>query len=170
MPPVISAPSNLTVLVGAPDPRQAWSAVGAVSNNDARLSAFQVRRPVSVSTANFHVQTQSGNIDLGIYVDDGAGNLTRLVMTGSFSCPSAVGHTQALQSTVLLTPGLRYYGATAFSTTATKLYGSSMGVTSTFDAAERLECLIASSFPLPATLTFDTTTSDSVSGPFLLFT
>lgn len=117
-----------------------------VTANKATYIAFQVFRPVTVSIVRFYVQVQSGNLDFGI-TDD---SFTRLASTGSFACPSAAAHTQALSASVALVPGTRYYRVAAVDNTTAALMQEASPWSVLTGLAYPLVGGRAASFPIPA--------------------
>lgn len=148
----LSTVKPIDLWIGAPDPRQAWAAVGP-GTTLGYFVAFQVFRPVTVTTARFHVDTQAGSMDLGIYSDDGAGNLTLVASTGSFSTPAAGAASRALTASASLVPGVRYYTALRVNG-ASSFYRTATGVNSGYLSDEKLASAWATAFPLPSTTTF----------------
>lgn len=160
--PVSQAP-QLDLAVMSVDPRRVWTNT-AVSANVAYVSAFQVRRPVTVTTAAFHVGTQNGNLDIGIY-SGAIGALTRLGSTGTFACPAAGVQSQALTASVTLVPGVRYFGAVAGNGTAA-LYAVANTASSVMQSIGLMGSA-ATSFVLPASL--DASAATSTRAYFLVF-
>lgn len=126
------------------------------------LQAFTVFASHTVQTCFFRVSAQSGNIDIGIYNDSG----TRLGSSGSTACP-VVQNTasKAMTGTVSLVPGVRYWAAIACDNTTASfsaINGTVVGLPVVTGYPVRT--LVATSFPLPSSLTIgDGTTSTSAS-------
>lgn len=125
--------------------------VDLVVANRAMLWPFTVDTEVTVSQVKYRVQTQSGNIDFGLYDD----SLSRLTSTGSIVCPAAGAASSSLTTSVTLKPNELYYAGFAQDNTAVRIYGwlppsgYSSGDfigTSVFRRGE-------SSMPLPSTFT-----------------
>jgi hypothetical protein len=112
---------------------------------------FVLHEPMVVQRmAVFNALTATGNVDVGIYTEDG----TRLVSAGS----TAMSGTVAIQSfsiSITLAPG-RYYMALAFSSASANIKAATTSLGSTY-ACGILQ--MASAFPLPATATFAAPTS-----------
>jgi hypothetical protein len=124
------------------------------SANSARLDAFQVRRPVVVSTAWFRVVTQSGNMDIGIYSD--AGSL--FASTGSFAVPAAapsLSRAFAAGAGVILVPGVRYWRGFACDN-AVAVFLNYVGVQTPAPPGYITSGAVAASFPLPPTIAIPT--------------
>jgi len=140
----------LDLWVGAPNPGVGTTS-GTLAANAAYLICFQVFRAVTVSNTIIKVATQSGNIDVGIYSSDGT-TATRLGSTGSIACPAvSVRSVNALTAGVDLVPGTRYFAAFA-ADNATASLGIVTGLTPMVNPAT-YGGSIATSFPLPATIT-----------------
>lgn len=121
----------------------AWTA-----NNDAYFIPFEIWETIVVQYMFIWNVTPSGNIDLGIYSEDG----TRLASTGSTAL-SGSNTTQGIALSATLAPG-KYYMAAACSTTG---YTPAIVTTGVIELtrARAGGCLtMASAFPLPATATF----------------
>lgn len=110
---------------------------------------FWVDRPTTINRLLINVAVQSGNIDLGIYDDDGAGGSpgTRLVSTGSFACPG-VARQAITCSTTVLQPGRYWSALVADNITASFTYVPLV----TLRPAMVTRYNKASSFPLPTSL------------------
>lgn len=130
--------------------------VGVAANNDVNYCAFQVFRPVTVTTAVIQVITQSGNLDIGIL--DSSGN--RLASTGSFACPAAGTISQALTASLALSPSTFYYAAVAMDNTTARVNGVSIASSSLGRlgsvTGNSLTIKNTTSFPIPATNPVDT--------------
>lgn len=121
--------------------------------NQARLSAVTVSRAITTSTMTTRIGIASGNIDAGIYDDNG----NRLASTGSIACPTAaVTVTLTLTSSVTLSSGQRYWFALCADNTTVTF--SAKGATGTPPSvAGRINTgTVSSSFPLPATIVLPT--------------
>ena len=156
--PVYGGSGPLNLVVGV-SPFAVQAALG-LSANFGWFAAFQVLRPATATNAAFQVTTQNGNLDLGIYQDDGAGNLTRIASTGSFACPAAGYASRALTAPVALVPGVRYYAAIATDSASAAVYAGATG--GGLGSGARMSCYIPSSFPLPASRTFDAVVAHSL--------
>ena len=147
--PISETPPAPDIVIGN-DPRTitTTSTLGA---NYAILNAFSVTRAVTVSTAYFFVQTQSGNIDFGIY--DGDGN--RLASTGSTACPVAGKASIALTAPVTLVPGQVYYLAYAVNNAVASIQKANlmtMNLPPMLGGTRYPMVQAATSFPLPAAI------------------
>ena len=95
--------------------------------------------------------TASGNVDAGLYADDG----TRIVSSGS-TAQSGTSAPQFFDITdIIISPG-RYYLAVAMDTTGGTLFRSNPSVIREQQIGMAKQ---ASAFPLPATATFATVTA-----------
>lgn len=86
---------------------------GLLTQNAAHLVNVRVGKPLPVTTAEFYVTVQNGNINAGLFSFDGT-NFVLLASTGS----TAVGAANAVQSVALTTgytlqPGVDYWVALA---------------------------------------------------------
>jgi hypothetical protein len=143
-----STPIAQTHLPGIVSPNIA----GALVANTAYLIPIpNVTIPVSVTRLSFYVDTQSGNMDLGIYYSDDEATFTRLFSQGSFAVPAAGVQVKTIAAQTL-TPvaGRRwYYGIAADNATA-RFYGANPPTVNNFPVGAYLK---ATSFVLPASLT-----------------
>jgi hypothetical protein len=103
-----------------------------------------------ISTLSYVVNTQSGNLDIGIYYSDDKGVTFRLVVsTGSFAMPAAGAQTKAITQTVLTpVPGRRWYTACSINNITARVLNHP-GAPATFS----IGYLKTSTFPLPTTIT-----------------
>jgi hypothetical protein len=146
--PVSETPAPLNLFVGSIDPRLALTSAVPVQNA-ANLYAFQVTRPVTVTTATVTVGVANGNVDLGIYSGPAGGTGTWLGSTGSTAVVgSNAKQTISLTAPVTLVPGVRYWAALAADGATVQFYGftSSAAVDGTL-----LSIVRGASFPLPTT-------------------
>lgn len=150
--PVISTATVECIQVQAPGTWNVSTAAWPAANT-AYFMPFTVEQPFTVTQIFTYTQTSSGNIDMGIYAEDG----TRLTSTGS-TAASGTNTVQAVDITdITLTPG-RYYLAMAVDNTTHSAYRWSNNFGLEFQRATG--CFqMASAFPLPATATFATLTS-----------
>lgn len=124
----------------------------AVGNQAVTLTSFIIEEYQTFNNVAFYIGVQSGNVDVGIYDDDGASGSagTRLVSAGSTACPVSGAALIAITSTTLA-PGM-YWAALEFDNgTAEAWYLSTNYFRNPFgdtrcDATPGV-------FPLPATLT-----------------
>lgn len=144
----LSRPRLLNQFVGAAAPQQI-NASGVGVANTAYVARFQVNRPVVVSTVRFAVFAQSGNLDFALLDDSG----TRLASTGSIACPGGGAHTRSLTASVQLVPGRFYWQVVAADNEVAQIgYVSNPSNGAMAGAAES----VASSFPIPASLSIPT--------------
>lgn len=119
----------------------AWPAA-----NRALFVPFVIHEPFVVQKmAVYNATTAAGNVDIGIYTEDG----TLLVSSGS-TAMAGTSTQQTFSISKTLAPG-RYYMAIAFSSTSAILRASTTSLAST-QLSGVLQ--MASAFPLPATATF----------------
>lgn len=124
--------------------------------NIARYYPVLVPEPTIVTKIAVRIGTSSGNLDLGIYDEQGV----RLVSSGS-TAMAATSTMQVIDITdTLLTPGVYYLAIAVDNTTASfnninNSTGPLAGACSMMGIRQE-----ASAFPLPATATFAATTSD----------
>lgn len=147
-PTILSLPWTFTALV----------TLTAVSGTG-YMTTVLVERTISINRVFCHIAVASGNIDVGIYDDDGTSGapLTRLVSSGAVACPAAGPAAVAVADTVL-TPG-RYYAAISFNnSTAQFRYGDCQDGSPAI-TVPRYDT--ASSHPLPATISGTPTPSSS---------
>jgi hypothetical protein len=126
---------------------------GALVANTAYLIPIpNVTIPVSISRLGFFVDTQSGNMDLGIYYSDDEATFTRLFSQGSFAVPAAGAPTAKAIAAQTLTPvaGRRWYYAVAADNAVAKFYGANATTVNNFAVGAYFK---AASFVLPASLT-----------------
>jgi hypothetical protein len=95
---------------------------------------------MTVDKIRIWVHTQNGNIDVGIYDNEG----TKIVSTGAFACPAAGFHLITIAKTVLL-PGPKYLAISSDSAT-TEFYSPTNLTAGAFNTG-----YAATSHPLPAT-------------------
>lgn len=103
-----------------------WWAINSdlIDTNAAARAAFYPFVPLlarTVTTFNFYVGTQNGNLDMGIY----DASRTKLASTGSFACPAIGIQTRAIAAagSVALVAGNLYYIAYLPDGTTAKLRG-----------------------------------------------
>lgn len=138
----VAPPLPFNDWVGPNDPR-ILSSSAVVTANRTYLMAFSVRSPVTVSTANCEIVTQSGNMAMGIYDASGV----RLATTGSVATPVAGLASLALTASITLVPGVRYFAAIQFdNAVAAVAYFSSNAAN--LSAALALNTFVANTFPL----------------------
>lgn len=127
--------------------------------NIAVLILVRVDRPITVAKLRVRVQTQSGNLDLGIYSSDGT-TATRLGSMGSTAVAAAGVQTCTLATPIVLSPGTDYYIALAVDNGTVTFYGGAAGASDIGIIGNRLIHFTAS-FPLPATLTLASAVSSN---------
>lgn len=128
-----------------------------VSSNDAVFSPIvPLTANVTLASITIHVETPSGNIDIGIYEWDGT-TMSRIVSTGATDASGfSSNSTKTLDITnIPLYRGTRYFFAVAADNTTLSL-GRFSGVTAD-TPSQSIESIVAfykgSSYPLPATVT-----------------
>lgn len=128
----------------------AWPAA-----NDAIFVPFVIQYPVLIKRLfSLNGGTASGNIDVGIYTQDGI-----LIISAGSTAQSGTNTAQFFNVTdFILTPG-RYYFACAKDDTTGTVFRANLSVI-------RNQCIgvakMASAFPLPATATLATPTSGNL--------
>jgi hypothetical protein len=132
--------------VGAFDPRGWGTAAGGVANY-AYGSRFTVTAPVVVSKVGFHVVTQNGNIDLGLYKADG---VTRLGHCGSTALAAPGKQEVSLLVPVLLIPGVFYWEDAVFDGSGTIM---ACAPTNGLEVRSAGNSLANNAMPLPDPLT-----------------
>ena len=137
------------VWIGPGDPRST-ALLGTNTANTAYLTAFQVFRAVSVTKIVGRIGTASGNVDFGLYSSDGT-TATLLNATGSIACPTAAVRVINTVTSTALSPGVTYFVAVAFDNATATLakLGQVVGPSNVLFQGGK----IASSFPLPASVT-----------------
>jgi hypothetical protein len=133
-----------------PVPILDFAGSGAIGANAMESTLAVVQRPTAVNRVLFYVTTSSGNVDVGIYDDDGTGGGpgTRLVSSGSVPCP-APGAAAVTITTTLLAPGRYWAALVPDNGTADFRYGADRLGIRAFTPTRASK---ASSFPLPATI------------------
>lgn len=119
--------------------------------NYVNLTLLLVERKINVNKFGLYVANASGNIDVGIYDDDGTSGApaTKLVSLGSTTCPATGARAFTLASTIL-SPG-RYWAALAADNavaTFKTLDHASVSAFPLFETTYRK----ATSFPLPSSI------------------
>lgn len=120
--------------------------------NDAFVCPVIPEAQLTVPGLTYRSSTTAGNIDVGVYSDDGNGTTcTRLKSSGSVAMPAgASAHTINFTATQTLDPYVKYWLAVAFSSATARLLGT--------DGPYSLICKkMVTAFPLPATITFGAT-------------
>jgi hypothetical protein len=129
----ISVPAPLNPFVagaGSVDFRVPWTALTVGTASRLHAAAFHVNRPVTVSTAWFHVSTQAGNMDVGILQGADFASVTRIASAGSTATPAAGLRSLPLTAAVTLVPGQIYWAAISMDTLSGGFYAVSPGVSS----------------------------------------
>ena len=133
----------------------------ALGANTAYFMRFVVPTAFKPNRFVFYVAASSGNVDAGLYTDDGTGLApsTRILSTGSTACP-AIGRAALVITETLLVPGV-YWGAfAADNATATFTHPD--------NRTGRIQQIRSktTSFPLPSSITG---TGNIDNGPAFLF-
>lgn len=126
----------------------------AIGANVAVLSPFWVDTPTTINKIAVNIQTSSGNLDVGIYDDDGTSGApsTKLVSSGSTASPGTGQRAFTVAGTVL--PPGRYWAAFSCDNgTLALFYGQ---YDWSLAAGIKMHFTKASSFPLPATISTPT--------------
>lgn len=103
---------------------------------------------VTLAGLTYRSDTTSGNIDVGVYIDNDDGTASRLQSSGSVAMPGgASSHTVDFTASQVLDPFTKYWFAIAFSATGARVLGT--------DGPYSLLCKqMDSALPLPDTFTF----------------
>ena len=118
-----------------------------VGANTAALCRIQIARSVVVNRLWVNIATSSGNIDVGLYADDGAGSPGALIVSsGSVASPGTGNRSFTIADTTL--PEGVVWFAVAASNGTLQLARSTFGVV----AQSTGSCTKASSFPLPSSI------------------
>lgn len=157
LPPPASVQMNFVETVDA----RLIGGVSAGSANAAYLARVRVSKTIDVSTIRVYVGTQSGNLDVGIYVDNGGTTYDRIASSGSTACGTGSA-VQALSLTaaVTLSPGMDYWFACARDNTTATLLRAGPGIAAVA-ALHNTVIAFATSFPLPTTLTKASASGDT---------
>lgn len=144
---------------GNPDLRDpaSFGSATAPGSNIAQFEGFIVTTPVVINRMVVVIGTASGNADFGIYASDGtsAAPGTKLVSTGSISCPAATYNTVTLTDTLLL-PGF-YYKSFAFDNGTATLWKNGANTMNQWkQLVTNPHYTKTSSFPLPSSVTSPT--------------
>ena len=125
--------------------------------NRALLCPFVPKDQITIAGLTYRNGTSTGNIDVGVYVDNGNGTTAdRLKSSGSTAMPAVgnVANTLNFTANQTLDPYVKYWFAICFSSGSARVLGT--------DGAYSLLCkLMVSAFPLPATVTFGATATIS---------
>lgn len=119
------------------------------SANRAFVCPFVSRDAMSIAGLTYKSDTTSGNIDVGIYDDDGNGTTaSKLKTSGSVAMPGgATAHTVNFTAAQAIEPLHKYWFAIAFSSTTARIWGT--------DGPYSLICKqMDTALPLPTTITF----------------
>lgn len=140
-------------------PLAAGGTAATLAANTAYLAKVRVSRPVRITQMSYLVGTASGNVDLGVYQSNGT-TLTRMGSTGSTAAAgSSVIQTIALTATVWINPGVDYYLGIAPDNGTVSI--GRVTPNSVVTTLGRRAVSIATSFPLPATITLSSTAGSS---------
>lgn len=125
-------------------------AASITGGNTAMFTSFYVPHTQLIDRVFFEVAVQNGNVDVGIYDDDGTAGApaTRLSSSGSTACP-AVGGASIAVTEVSLTPGNYWAALASDSATASFRYGTGMLTVVGFITPRYSK---TTSFPLPASI------------------
>ena len=138
-------------VVGSPDDlTQKFSETA----NQAVVCPFIPRDVITLAGLTYRSDTTAGNIDVGIYMDDGNGTTaTKLKTSGSTVMPGgATAHTINFTASQTLESYTKYWFALSFSSASAKVLG-------TDGPYSLLAKVMATAFPLPTTITFGATPS-----------
>jgi len=119
--------------------------------NQINLYAFTVPRTVRVSKGYIDINSGSGNVDIGIYDDEG----NRLASSGTTAMSAGPG-AQAINFTasVLLNPGRKYYAAIVVDNEVASLHGMLQTGTGNQSAGTlSIATRVNATYPLPSSLT-----------------
>ena len=119
------------------------------SANRAFVCPFVSRDAMTIAGLTYKSDTTAGNIDVGIYDDDGNGTTaSKLKTSGSTAMPGgATAHTVNFTSSQSIEPFHKYWFAIAFSSTTARIWGT--------DGPYSLICKqMDTALPLPTTITF----------------
>lgn len=120
----------------------------------------KIIRPIVITNIRVRYGTSAGNLDVGVYRDNGDGTGTLLGSAGSTVAVYDAGlgrQTFTLTAKVSVTPGMRIRLAVAGNNTGCTLSGLATSSTTGADIIDDIANEIASSFPLPATITWGAT-------------
>jgi hypothetical protein len=119
------------------------------SANRAFVCPFIPPAAMIIPGLTYKSDTTAGNIDVGVYDDDGNGtSASKLKTSGSTAMPGgATAHTLNFTSPQSLEPFHKYWFAIAFSSTSARVWGT--------DGPYSLICKqMDTAFPLPTSITF----------------
>lgn len=119
------------------------------SANRAFVCPFVSRDAMTIAGLTYRSDTTAGNIDVGIYDDDGNGTTaSKLKTSGSVAMPGgATAHTTNFTSSQAIEPFHKYWFAISFSSTSARVMGT--------DGPYSLLCKqMDTALPLPTTITF----------------
>lgn len=122
--------------------------------NRAWFTRMHVTERCAIYGTTIYVNTQSGNVCVGLYAADGPGGLpgTRLATSGSVPCPAGAGsRTIEFTAAVVLDPGTYWSAFSADNNTVAFFASASNGQPwDTLDVG--ISAQAESAFPLPATI------------------
>ena len=124
---------------------------GGVNASGVDYTVFTLEHTQVIDRVLIEVKTAAGNIDVGIYDDDGTAGApgTKLASSGSVACPAAGGRAVTLTSSIELAPG-RYYAALSSNNgSAVFLYSTGMNVDAALGGIRYVQNPTV--FPLPST-------------------
>jgi len=117
--------------------------------NKALLCPIVPKDQITIAGLTYRSSSTAGNIDVGVYVDNGNGTTAdRLKSSGSVAMPAgATAQTVNFTANQTLDPYVKYWFAICFSSGSARVLGT--------DGPYVLICkTMTSAFPLPATVTF----------------
>jgi hypothetical protein len=130
------------------------TAAAALTANTAYLLKFRVRSKTRVKTISALVGTSSGNSDVGIYRSNGT-TLTRMTSSGATVIAGTGAEQIHALADVWLLPGVDYYLAYAADNATATIHR--VAVTAAWGNVQKRAVSIATSYPLPATITLAST-------------
>lgn len=136
----------------------------ATGANTAYLLRFELEHAQVINRLMFWVGTQSGNVDVGIYDDDGTNGApgTRLVSSGSTACPAGGAAAITVADTTLQPGG--YYAAIVFDNGTAQIARWSNMTYTGIGAVVAPGYSKGSAFPLPSLLSSPSALGNDIFG------
>lgn len=147
------APAPIDLYVGPSNPNIGHVLTAFPTINAARLYAFTVNRFQTVSKIYFRVGTASGNMDVGVYDDNG----TRLTSSGSTAVPTAAQTVSLTVPAINLSPGIKYWVAIACDNVTAAFGQPASASAAPLAPGSVVSVAYTSSFPLPASVSSPST-------------
>ena len=148
---VLPIPVDDTVVIQSYDLKTGAGGDGGVTANVAYLVRFRVLKAETLSSISYWWVSTSGNVDVGIYSDDGA-TYTRLSSNGGTPTPSGGSQIHAVTfSAAQCVPGINYAMAFALDSASVSIRRSASLLSNGLGIGRQLMAK-ASSYPLPATI------------------